>query len=79
MNSPAPSAGNIWPRLVPSLDTEKSGWAAGESASCLMTSAAARPASESMSTLASLPASVSETMAPPAPCTSALIHTTYAS
>ena len=79
MNSPAPSSGYICPRLVPSLEIEKSGWAAEESASFLMTSAALRPASESMSTLASTPASVSETMSPPAPWTSALIHTTYAS
>ncbi|CAB4728340.1 unannotated protein [freshwater metagenome] len=74
MNSPGPE--NIAGRLVPSLDTDRSLCAAGEEASFWMTAAASRPASESMSTFASVPASVSETMSPPAPWTRALIHTT---
>ena len=49
--------------------------AAGEEASCCTTSAAARPALESMSTCASTPASVSLTMSPPAPWISELIQT----
>src|SRR6476661_1394964 len=64
---------------VPSLETDRSGGAALESASSWMTFAASSPAWELTSTVALSPFWASEISCPPAPAIRALIQTTYPS
>src|SRR4051794_38130188 len=71
----APKAVPAWP----SWEIVRSGGAALELASSLITLAASSPALLLMSTLASTPFEASEMREPPAPETRALIHTTYPS
>ena len=63
-------------RAVSSVAVSSCGSATDERASVPMISAAVLPAGESISGVASRPASTLERISPPAEATSALIHTT---